>query len=160
MALQWMPRGQWDALVRGEGCEMCANMQDKVNEHGFRVADLGVSVLWLQRNQGATGYCVLICKQHVSEPYHLTPPEQVVVFQDLMRAGTALEQVYTPDKMNFQILGNSLPHLHCHIMPRYYGDPAPGMPFNVLIEHARVLESEDAYLEQVQKIRLALGLSE
>lgn len=30
--------------------------------------------------------------------------------------------------MNFQTLGNALPHLHTHIVPRYIGDPAPGEP--------------------------------
>ncbi len=30
--------------------------------------------------------------------------------------------------MNYQILGNAVPHLHCHIVPRYFGDPAPGRP--------------------------------
>jgi len=28
------------------------------------------------------------------------------------------------------MLGNLLPHLHTHIVPRYYGDPAPGRPLD------------------------------
>jgi len=31
--------------------------------------------------------------------------------------------------MNYQILGNSVPHLHVHLMPRYAVDPRPGWPF-------------------------------
>jgi diadenosine tetraphosphate (Ap4A) HIT family hydrolase len=32
--------------------------------------------------------------------------------------------------MNLQILGNAIPHLHCHLVPRYYGDPAPSRPID------------------------------
>ena len=32
-------------------------------------------------------------------------------------------------KMNYDILGNSLPHLHAHVIPRYADDPKPGWPF-------------------------------
>jgi diadenosine tetraphosphate (Ap4A) HIT family hydrolase len=31
--------------------------------------------------------------------------------------------------MNYNILGNSVPHLHTHIVPRYEDDPKPGWPF-------------------------------
>ena len=31
--------------------------------------------------------------------------------------------------MNYETLGNSLPHLHTHVMPRYADDPKPGWPF-------------------------------
>ncbi len=43
-------------------------------------------------------------------------------------------------KMNFQLLGNAVPHLHCHILPRYYGDPAPSPPLDMdRPEHTRLL---------------------
>ena len=45
----WMPRDQWDALVRGEGCPLCktlrANNDD--DQYGFTIADLAVSRLRL-----------------------------------------------------------------------------------------------------------------
>jgi diadenosine tetraphosphate (Ap4A) HIT family hydrolase len=31
-------------------------------------------------------------------------------------------------KLNFLTLGNSVPHLHTHVLPRYRNDPAPGGP--------------------------------
>ena len=34
-----------------------------------------------------------------------------------------------PVKMNCNLLGNSVPHLHTHIVPRYEDDPKPGWPF-------------------------------
>jgi diadenosine tetraphosphate (Ap4A) HIT family hydrolase len=32
-------------------------------------------------------------------------------------------------KLNYDLLGNSLPHLHTHVIPRYADDPRPGWPF-------------------------------
>jgi diadenosine tetraphosphate (Ap4A) HIT family hydrolase len=39
-----------------------------------------------------------------------------------------IEHVFAPCHMNYQLLGNSVPHLHVHLVPRYLDDPAPGMP--------------------------------
>ena len=36
---------------------------------------------------------------------------------------------YQPLKMNYQTLGNTVPHLHTHLIPRFAEDPAPGHPF-------------------------------
>jgi diadenosine tetraphosphate (Ap4A) HIT family hydrolase len=30
--------------------------------------------------------------------------------------------------MNYMTLGNTVPHLHTHVVPRYRDDPAPGRP--------------------------------
>jgi diadenosine tetraphosphate (Ap4A) HIT family hydrolase len=35
----------------------------------------------------------------------------------------ALASLYEPVKMNYEIHGNVLPHLHLHLLPRYEGDP-------------------------------------
>jgi hypothetical protein len=36
--------------------------------------------------------------------------------------------VYRPLKMNYQLLGNRIPHLHCLLAPRFWEDVAPGDP--------------------------------
>lgn len=127
---EWMPRAQWDALVRGEHCPLCAEIasSERANAYGITIGDLSFSRLRLAANQGVTGYCVLICQKHVREPYDLNDTERALYFDDMMRTAKALEQVFKPAKMNFEILGNAVPHLHCHIKPRFYGDPAPGAP--------------------------------
>jgi diadenosine tetraphosphate (Ap4A) HIT family hydrolase len=136
--MEWMPRERWDALVRGEDCPLCAEIASDAtaNEHGSAVVDLTVSRLRLAKNHWVPGYCVLISASHVREPYELGPNERAAFFDDLMRAGRAIERVYRPIKMNFQILGNAVPHLHCHIVPRHHGDPAPNRPLDPELRNA------------------------
>lgn len=38
-------------------------------------------------------------------------------------------EVMEPVKLNYSILGNSVPHLHTHVVPRYREDPRPLWPF-------------------------------
>lgn len=156
----WMPRERWEALVRGEDCPLCAEIQsrDAVNLWGYTIADLKVSRLRLQPNQFVKGYCVLICKTHVREPYELSRQDQHAFSDDMLRAGQALEMAFGATKMNFEILGNAVPHLHCHLTPRYYGDPAPGRPIHPGEQNAVLTSSE--YEERVRLIRSVLAASE
>jgi diadenosine tetraphosphate (Ap4A) HIT family hydrolase len=90
------------------------------------------------------------------EPHELAPEERVDFFTDLLHAGEALEQAYAADKINYQILGNLVPHLHAHIQPRFYGDaylqPVSGAP------EQPVFLTADEYLERIAAIRAALQL--
>jgi diadenosine tetraphosphate (Ap4A) HIT family hydrolase len=152
----WMPRERWDALVRGEDCPLCAEVasKDESDSQGYRIADSYVSRLRLDANQWVAGYCVLISKIHAREFYKLAEEDQSLFFYDLAEAAKALEAVFSPLKLNFQILGNLVPHVHCHIIPRYYGDPAPGRPIDPHAETARL--TADGYASRVELIRSAL----
>lgn len=57
--------------------------------------------------------------------------------------------------MNFQMLGMAVPHLHCHIVPRYYGDAAPNRPLDPNLG-ARRLAADEAS-ERVAALRAALA---
>jgi diadenosine tetraphosphate (Ap4A) HIT family hydrolase len=157
MADKWMTREKWEAFVRGENCLLCDEIKSKqpINDFGYTVADLSFSRLRLCTNQYIKGYCVLICLKHVREPYELPQDEQEQFFNDMMRAGLALENVYKPIKMNFQILGNLVPHLHCHLEPRYLGDPAPHRPIHT--GEKTVLLKPEEYQKRVEQIRHFLG---
>jgi diadenosine tetraphosphate (Ap4A) HIT family hydrolase len=106
-------------------------------------------------NQYVVGYCVLICHRHVQEPYHLSDDEYALFFEDMKDVARAIEQVFQPIKMNFNLLGNLVPHLHIHILPRYYNDPAPGRPID---PGARVITlTAQEYQERVRLIQEALA---
>ncbi len=150
----WMPREQWDSLVRGENCPECEHLETGATSHTYPIADLRISRLDLHKNQFVAGYCVLYCYKHVQEPYHLTLKKRELYFEDLIQAAQTIERVYHSLKMNYQILGNASPHLHCHLIPRYYGDPASNWPLNP--GRDRVTLAPEAYEAQISAIRDAL----
>jgi diadenosine tetraphosphate (Ap4A) HIT family hydrolase len=47
---------------------------------------------------------------------------------EVLQVASALQRHYRPVKMNYQTLGNAVPHLHTHLVPRFAQDPAPGRP--------------------------------
>ena len=63
------------------------------------------------------------------EPTELTEAEAEVYGREVLRVGRALEAVLAPVKLNYDLLGNTVPHLHTHVVPRYADDPRPGWPF-------------------------------
>jgi diadenosine tetraphosphate (Ap4A) HIT family hydrolase len=65
----------------------------------------------------------------VAEPTQLSAEEASRYWLEVLEAGRALERHFEPVKMNYDLLGNLLPHLHTHVVPRYADDPKPGWPF-------------------------------
>jgi diadenosine tetraphosphate (Ap4A) HIT family hydrolase len=117
-------------LKQGLGCPMCAQGRPEETDYGVRIFAGEVSDAYLQRAAVQRGYSIVIWRgRHVAEPTELTPEEAAAYWRELLRVGWALEERFEPVKLNYELLGNSLPHLHTHVMPRYADDPKPGWPF-------------------------------
>ena len=78
---------------------------------------------------GQRGYCVVIWRgHHVADVTQLGDTEARSYWDDVVRVARAVEVHYTPAKLNLMTLGNELPHLHTHVVPRYVDDSEPGVP--------------------------------
>jgi diadenosine tetraphosphate (Ap4A) HIT family hydrolase len=118
------------AVRDGVGCPMCAEDGPEDTGFGLRFVAGRVSNAYLQRASIQPGYTVVVwTRPHVVEPTELTASHAAAYWADVLDAGRAIETYFQPVKMNYQTLGNALPHLHTHIIPRYADDPAPGEPF-------------------------------
>lgn len=121
--------GTWEQRISGETCPICVERRQDSNAYHDKVADLAASSLYLQRNQTYRGYCVLIFNpRHATGLETLTAGEYAAFAADLRRAAAAIHAATQPDLMNYATLGNVIPHLHYHIMPRYRTDPRWGAP--------------------------------
>jgi methyltransferase (TIGR00027 family) len=119
---------KWAALVAGAGCPMDAP-RPASNDYWDLVGQLSVSSLYLTKNQTYRGQCQLIFdSRHVARLDQLSQPEWTSLAADLFTAQQAITRVVTPDHVNVESLGNVVPHLHWHIIPRYVGDPMWGAP--------------------------------
>jgi predicted kinase/diadenosine tetraphosphate (Ap4A) HIT family hydrolase len=129
MKRQWPE--DWSERVRGKDCPMCAEGRLDVAHGSSRIFEGRVSDAYLIRNDvGQRGYSVVIWRggRHVSDPTELSKAEASAYFDEVLRVGRAIEKQFKPIKMNFEMLGNSLPHLHTHVVPRYLDDGEPGHP--------------------------------
>ena len=109
---------------------MCADGRPDDNGFGVRILTGSHSDAYLQRRDvGQVGYTVVIWRgRHVADPTELSDADAAAYFAEVLRVGRAIERHYRPAKMNFEMLGNSLPHLHTHVVPRYADDSSPGFP--------------------------------
>ncbi len=87
-----------------------------------------VSVAKLNPDQAFEGYTFLTLKWHEEELYKLADKDRKRFLEDMSLVANALSKAFKPDKMNYELLGNSMPHLHWHLVPRYTSDPMWGRP--------------------------------
>ena len=147
------------ALRRGEGCPMCAQGRPDETPWGDRIFAGEVSDAYLQRSDVQRGYTVVIWRgRHVAEPTELSDDEAGRFWGELLRVGRALEEHLAPVKLNYELLGNSLPHLHAHVVPRYADDPRPGWPFPFPDEE-RPPSDPGLYASDVAALRSALSFA-
>ena len=74
------------------------------------------------------GYACVVARRHVEEPFQLPDDEMFAFWRESMAVARALSSLLEPRKMNYEIHGNSIPHLHLHLYPRFAGDPFEGRP--------------------------------
>ena len=130
---------------------MCSQGRPEETEHGARFFKGDVADAYLQKEDIQRGYSVVIWRgRHVAEPTELSDQEAAQYWLELLEVGRRLERL-EPVKLNYDILGNSLPHLHTHVIPRYAEDPRPGWPFPFPDDAGK--HAEDAFSRALELLR-------
>ncbi len=90
----------------------------------------GEHVLWQGRrcriilvdDLDRAGYCRVIWSRHVREMTDLGPAARAYLMRVVFATEQAVRAVTKPEKINLAELGNQVPHLHWHVIPRYVDD--------------------------------------
>jgi diadenosine tetraphosphate (Ap4A) HIT family hydrolase len=72
---------------------------------------------------GYPGYCRVIWQAHAAEMSELNSEERFYLMHVVFEVEAALREWLQPDKVNLASLGNVVPHLHWHVIPRFRDDP-------------------------------------
>lgn len=73
------------------------------------------------------GHTLIILKRHIGSFFEITKEERNSLLSLLDRAKKILDKEFKPDSYNIGIndgeaAGQTVPHLHMHLIPRYEGD--------------------------------------
>jgi len=134
-------------------CVMCTRV---AGEGPLFIADLPTSRVYFNEDQFSPGWVFVVLKRHAVELYELTASERAAQVEDVARVARALASVYQPVKMNYELLGNQVPHIHWHLVPRLAGDPEPRGPVWRVTHEPTVLPPNEV-ARRIGQIRAALA---
>ena len=136
---------QYEKETHEKYCPCCNN---EPQPEGLRdIAELQYSWVTAERiAQGRLfGKCHVLCKKHYVHLYDLPKDFLTGFMGDVQIAAKALQEVTGAIKINYEIHGNTGPHLHCHLFPRYLDDDFPGMGIDVKLIKPSPYESEEEF---------------
>ncbi|SMC18366.1 Diadenosine tetraphosphate (Ap4A) hydrolase [Andreprevotia lacus DSM 23236] len=76
----------------------------------------------LANEPGYPGLCRVVLNAHVAEMTELPAEQQIALMQRVFAVERVIRATLDPDKINLASLGNVVPHLHWHVIPRWHGD--------------------------------------
>ncbi len=82
------------------------------------------------------GYCLLVARRHATELSGLDDDERREYLVEMCLLARAIEDCFRPRKLNYELLGNQVPHLHWHLFPRYADDPDALKPVWLALDRA------------------------
>jgi diadenosine tetraphosphate (Ap4A) HIT family hydrolase len=145
-------------------CPNCA-ANDAANrgEDPWAVARLETGYVKLASTQYYRGATFFVAKACVKELHQLSRATRQVHLVEMSEVGAAVFEAFAPRKLNYEALGNSVPHLHWWLTPRHAHDPRPTGPIWEDMDFLRALwtgseRPDDAERREMQTALLdALG---
>ena len=109
-------------MVSSPTCELCQSTGGELIHQGELVRVVLVD------DANYPGFCRVIWRDHVKEITDLNELDRMLMMDVMWQVEQVVRDVMQPEKINLASLGNMVPHLHWHVIPRYIDDahfPAP-----------------------------------
>ena len=78
-------------------------------------------VIWVD-DARYPGFCRVILHAHVKEMTDLHSSDRLRLMETVFTVEAAVRDIVRPDKINLASLGNVVPHVHWHVIPRWAED--------------------------------------
>ncbi len=102
------------------------------------------------------GFCRIIWNHHVAEMTDLSYGERDHLMTLVFAVEEAVRHVMHPDKVNIASLGNMVPHIHWHVIPRFKDDAFfPGSAWSQKTQETQVSTLE-ARRKKAQELPAAI----
>lgn len=110
-------------MIDHKPCPFCTLPKERIiesNDHGLVIRD-GFPI--------SEGHTLIIPKRHIGSFFETTQVEKLALLDLLNKAQITLKNEFNPPSFNIGIndgkeAGQTVPHLHIHLIPRYEGDTA------------------------------------
>lgn len=140
-------------MDRANGCFYCENCEPLFSLM-TEVCTLKASRVFLFRDQKNPGRCVVQYKEHKTELFQLTREERADFMDDVAAVAQAIWKLYQPQKINYATYGDTVPHLHVHVVPKTEGGVSWGGPFSDQLP--KVFLSEEEQEKAIAALRAEL----
>ncbi len=102
-------------------CPFCSLPQDRI------ISECESTVTIRDGYPVSEGHSLIIPKRHIESFFDCNPDEKIAISLALEEAKVALDKEFSPDGYNMGIndgiaAGQTVMHLHIHLIPRYKGD--------------------------------------
>lgn len=125
-----------------------------LDELMIKICDLGVSQLFLFKEQSHPGRCNVVYNEHGVEFHELTEEQRNAFMADVARVGKAIAKAFDPTKINYGAYADTLSHLHMHIVPKYKDGYGFGGVFEMNPKKTYLSDAE--YQQVIDKIKANL----
>lgn len=126
----------------------------KEGHNPYFIAELQSGFIVLGDHQRFPGYTLFLCKHNATELHKLDNSTRLLFLEEMALTAECVWQAFTPEKLNYELLGNGYPHMHWHIFPRRESDAVKGpvwwLPYE---EMQTVLPNEEMSMLKEKLIR-------
>jgi diadenosine tetraphosphate (Ap4A) HIT family hydrolase len=140
-------------MAKNKDCMYC--MEDERRDNlMIEIGKLSVSTVFLFKEQTYRGRCNVVYKDHVKELFDLNDQDLAAFMNDVKMVAAAIDKAFQPNKINYGAYGDTLHHLHMHVVPKYEGKENWGSTFEM--NPGKTYLSDEEYAEMVEKIKAHL----
>ncbi|MBP5454437.1 MAG: HIT family protein [Lachnospiraceae bacterium] len=134
-------------------CAYCAE-GELLDAFGIKIGELPMSKVILFKEQSHKGRIIVACKRHVDDISDLTVEERHQFMDDVSHVAEIIKELFKPDKVNFGAYGDTMHHLHFHLVPKYKDGFEWGGVFQM--NPGAVKLTEEEYKELVEMVKAKL----
>ncbi len=142
----------WLFQSQKENCPYCRKDEDTSQSSTLKL--FKYSELCAHPRVCLKGTCYLITREHYVELFDLDDEVLLGFMKEVQIAARVLKDVSGAFKINYEIHGNTVPHLHLHLFPRYIDDPFAGVPIDTSRSEPPVYTDDEfeTFVQEMQKM--------
>lgn len=140
-------------------CLICERIElIQKGQNPYFVMELQTGYVVIGDYQHFYGYSLFLCKEHVTELHELPETFRLKFLLEMSVVAEAVYNVFKPEKINYELLGNADSHIHWHIFPRRKGDINGTGPVWLLPKEEMFSENVKPSKEKLQKMTSELKM--